>query len=182
MRIENDHRQIVVRPASEADCGEIGQLALQLLRHERSLYPQMGEPTPWAGSPAEIRKQMNQPGTRFFIARDGASIAGYIKVMIHGQSRQSAWRRAFDLVMRRPRPNVAAVGGVIAGIFVRETARRSGVGRLLLKHAEDWLRTQGMTSFNIQVLCANRAALRFWEQEGYAPLVIGLQKMEEGER
>ncbi len=179
-KAENGH-EVTIRVADEADGEAIGILAVQLLQHEHSLYPEMGQPTPWAGSAAEIRKQLDQPGTRFFIASRGGTVVGYVKVVVHGKgtggNHWRRWlRRAFDLVTGRPRPNVQTVGGLIPGIFVSPAERGAGVGRRLLEAAEAWLCAEGMTSFNIHVLQNNTTALRFWEEQGYEPVMIGMRK------
>ena len=78
--------------------------------------------------------------------------------------------------LRRPRPNVEAAGGYIAGAFVRQDARRANAGRMLVAAAEDWLRTQGITNSELHVLYFNEGARRFWEEIGYEPLTLGMRK------
>lgn len=155
----------------------------------------MGELTRWAANPGELRKQMRRPNTRFFVAErivaEGPEIAGYIKVVIHGRHSVSGERGAtgwlidviertargvFNLIFRRPRPNVEGAVGYIAGIFVRHEARRANVGRALAAAAEDWLRSQGVKISDLHVLSANEAAWRFWEEAGYKPLTMGMRK------
>lgn len=180
-----------VRPATMGDASAIATLAHGLLMHEQSLNDTMGELTPWAAEAIEIEKQMQQPNTRFFVAENWGEIIGYIKVQTHGLSpsrRQiglSRWlldrieraaRAVFQFVWRRPRPNVEAVGGYIAGVFVRLESRRSNVGRLLVEAAEEWLRAQGIETAELHVLCANEEAVRFWIDTGYEPLALGMRK------
>lgn len=151
----------------------------------------MGDLTPWAASAEEIRKQLLRPGARFFVAEKDGKIVGYIKVVVHGRrltreeigirrwlldSIERLARRIFNLLLRRPRQNVEAVGGYIAGAFVSSEARRARVGRLLVSAAEDWLRSQGIPTSELHVLFANQSARRFWEEIGYEPLAMGMRK------
>jgi ribosomal protein S18 acetylase RimI-like enzyme len=85
-------------------------------------------------------------------------------------------RRAFNFVLQRPRPNVAMVGGYIAGIYVRSDARRTNVGRALVAAAEAWLQAQGAPAGELHVLYNNEAARLFWQELGYEPLTLGMRK------
>lgn len=180
-----------VRPASRADAQAIASLAHQLLIYENSLDRSMGELTSWASSPAEILKQMRQPGLRFFVAERDGEIIGYIKVMVVGVrlSRteigfrrwavaiiDQAARDIFNLILRRPRKNVEQFGGYIAGLYIHPGARRSGAGAQLVDTVETWLRKQGIPTCDLHVLFANESARRFWEARGYLPLAVGLRK------
>ncbi len=186
-----DQNQIIVRAATGADAAGLSSLAHQLLLHERTLNEGMGELTRWAATAEESRKQMLRPDTRFFVAENDGEIIGYIKVVIHGHQLtreeigparwliaviERASRDVFNFIFRRPRPNVEAVGGYIAGLFVRPEDRRTSVGRLLLAAAEDWLRAQAVKTSELHVLHANEAACRFWEDAGYKPLTMGMRK------
>ena len=183
-----------VRAATIEDARWLATLARQLLEYERSLNQQAGELTPWAASEDELRKQMRRPGTRFFVAEEAersGEIIGYIKAVIYGlppdrretglrrwllaQAERGA-RRAFNFVMRRPRPNVRVTGGYIAGAFVRPDVRRTGVGQALVNAAEEWFRSHGIVTCELHVLHANTSARHFWEESGYEPLAMGMRK------
>lgn len=182
---------LTVRLARLEDAEALAALARELLVYERHFNPQLGPLTPWAASPAEVRKQMRLPNTHFFVAENAGEMLGYLKAValgLAGTRRTLGWRgwlkekcinlarRAFDLVLRRPRPNVEQTGGYIAGIFVKPTARRGHVGRALVAAAEAWLRAQGLTTGELQVLCANTTALQFWESLGYEPIALNMRK------
>jgi GNAT superfamily N-acetyltransferase len=168
---------VKIRASTPEDCPGISRLARELIRWEHSVNREIGEPTPWAGSEAEIRKQMGQPGTRFIIAERTDVIIGYAKVVVHGgDGRRRLWRRIIDRVTRRPRANFTSSGGLISGIFVTATERGAGVGRALCRAAEEWLRSQGMSRVYIHVLQKNELALQFWNENGYSPVTIVLDK------
>ena len=173
--------QWVVREAGADDCERIGELALQLIRLEYSLNAGTGEPTPWAGSAAEIRKQMAQPTTKFLIAERNGEMAGYARIDLYGVDRDEGGlrrmaRRLFERLSRRPRANHYSSGGVISGILVTPPERRTGAGQLLVEAAEEWLRHRGVTRVYVHVLRNNLPALRFWERTGYESATIVLSK------
>jgi ribosomal protein S18 acetylase RimI-like enzyme len=187
----NLNHSLIVRPAHLADAEVLAMLARALLEHEQQLNTQMGALTPWAASPAELRKQIGLPNTHFFVAENVGEVVGYLKVVAVGLTgdRQDlglpGWlkekciklaRQAFDLVLRRPRPNVEQTGGYISGIFVKPATRRAHVGRALVVAAEAWLRAQGLATGELQVLCANTAARQFWESLGYEPIALSMRK------
>ena len=89
---------------------------------------------------------------------------------------EQAARAAINWLLRRPRPNVEATGGYIAGAFVHPDARRLKIGRMLVAAAEEWLRVQGVTSAELHVLHVNEGAKQFWEEVGYEPLTLGMRK------
>jgi [ribosomal protein S18]-alanine N-acetyltransferase len=57
--------------------------------------------------------------------------------------------------------------GHIITIDVGPRARRSGVGSLLLKGAEDRLRTEGSRAIGLETAVDNMAALSFYKRHGY---------------
>jgi GNAT superfamily N-acetyltransferase len=180
-----------IRPAGISDAESLATLAHELLLFEKSLNDAMGEVMPWAASPDELRKQLLRPNTRFFVAERFGIVIGYIKVQVHGFDpgpgelgvtrwllalAERAARAIFNFALRRPRPNVEAAGGYIAGAFVRPDERRTNIGRMLVAAAEDWLRSRGMSDCELHVLHANKEARQFWEDAGYEPLMMGLRK------
>lgn len=182
---------LLIRVARATDAGALAALSRQLLLYEKSLNNTMGELTVWASSEAEIRKQLLRPNNRFFIAEKDGEVIAYVKVMVHGRQfdreelglvrwlvdrMEVALREAVNFLLRRPRPNVEAIGGYIAGAFVRQDVRRAKVGQKLLAVAEDWLRVQGITSAELHVLFVNEEARAFWEEVGYEPLTLGMRK------
>ncbi len=196
-----DQNLPLIRAARADDAEALASLSRQLLEYEKSLNETMGELTVWAASADEVRKQIRRPGNQFFIAEKAGAekagaewtgnIVGYIKVVVHGQQltqdelglarwlmdrvEQTA-RMAINLLLRRPRPNVDAAGGYIAGAYIHPDARRLKIGRMLVTAAEGWLRAQGIASAELHVLHVNETARKFWEEMGYEPLTLGMMK------
>jgi GNAT superfamily N-acetyltransferase len=59
--------------------------------------------------------------------------------------------------------------GHIWDIVVRPEARGRGVGRTLIAAAEQWARDRGYWLLTLNVFVENRAALRLYEELGFAP-------------
>lgn len=187
----NADNNLLIRAAQTTDAEALAALSRQLLLYEKSLNETMGELTAWASTEAEIRKQLLRPNHQFFVAEKRGEVVGYIKVIVAGQqlareelgmSRwmidrvETAARNVVNFLLRRPRPNVEAIGGYIAGAFVRQDVRRAKVGQKLLAAAEDWLRAQGIASTELHVLFINEDARAFWQEAGYEPLTLGMRK------
>jgi GNAT superfamily N-acetyltransferase len=187
----NKHNQTLVRAARVGDAAQIASLAQELLTFEKSLNDTMGELTSRAANTDEIHQQLFQSNTKFFIAEKEGEVIGYIKVLIHGRRLARSeigalrWlmdltertvRKTFDSILRRHHPNIEAVGGYIAGAFVRPEARQANTGRLLVNAAEEWLRGHAIDTCELHVLYANEGARRFWEEIGYTPVTMGMKK------
>jgi RimJ/RimL family protein N-acetyltransferase len=77
----------------------------------------------------------------------------------------------FVLVRIRQRPGIPIIVpgayGVIEDIVVAPEARRSGLGRELIKKAEGWAAGRGVGLVELTVWEFNRGAIRFYESLGY---------------
>ncbi|NOT58655.1 MAG: hypothetical protein HOP19_00345, partial [Acidobacteria bacterium] len=74
-----------VRAAQPADAAALAQLARALLEHEHALNAAY-ELHPWAAHADELHKQLRLPDTRFFVAEQGETLVGYLKVVLHGHT------------------------------------------------------------------------------------------------
>ena len=59
--------------------------------------------------------------------------------------------------------------GYVAILAVAGEAEGRGVGRALLKTAEDWGRANGLTKLTLAVFTDNRHAKEFYERQGWRP-------------
>lgn len=187
----DDNAFLLIRAARTEDAESLAALSRQLLLYEKSLNETMADLTGWAASVEEVRKQLLRPNNRFFVAEKRGAVIGYIKIIVQGRklSREElgllrwlldrieqAARNAVNRVLRRPRPNVYAIGGYIAGMFVLPAERRAKIGYQLLSAAESWLLAQSIPLTELHVLYINEAARQFWEAAGYQPLTLGMRK------
>jgi ribosomal protein S18 acetylase RimI-like enzyme len=70
-------------------------------------------------------------------------------------------------LLRRPGPFAERVRGSIDWLFVREDARRAGVGRSLVEAGLAWMRERGAARVELEVAIRNEAALAFWQALGF---------------
>ncbi|NWJ48737.1 MAG: GNAT family N-acetyltransferase [Chloroflexi bacterium] len=66
--------------------------------------------------------------------------------------------------------------GYIEQLIVTEQARQQGAGAMLLEACYDWLKSRRIHSATLKVYGTNRAALRFYEREGFSHLRYELIK------
>lgn len=64
----------------------------------------------------------------------------------------------------------AASIGYINELYVTPAARRQALSRRLADFCEDWLRGQGVSTVQVQVLTGNGAAHAMWQARGMAPV------------
>ncbi len=61
-------------------------------------------------------------------------------------------------------------------LVVLEEARGFGAGRALMESAESYARDQGASRVRLHVLAENEGALRLYENDGYRPYELLLEK------
>src|SRR5690606_8400091 len=66
--------------------------------------------------------------------------------------------------------------GHISVIAVTKAAEGRGVGKTLMKHAENWARGLGYDHLTLSVFPANQRALALYERHGYAVDLISMRK------
>jgi ribosomal protein S18 acetylase RimI-like enzyme len=58
--------------------------------------------------------------------------------------------------------------GWLYSVAVRRDAKRAGIGRALIRHAEEALQALGCAKVNLQVRATNAEVVQFYERLGYA--------------
>jgi diamine N-acetyltransferase len=66
--------------------------------------------------------------------------------------------------------------GVIDTLMVRSGYKHQGLGRLLVKRAEDWSKAKGVSSVVLSVYEFNQSAITFYEKAGYQTLSRRMSK------
>jgi GNAT superfamily N-acetyltransferase len=79
-------------------------------------------------------------------------------------------------VDRAPPIHREAVRAEIGELFVREEARRAGVGRALVEAALDWVRGRGVDSVIVRVYEGNASGRKFWRSLGFGALMDVLER------
>lgn len=57
--------------------------------------------------------------------------------------------------------------GFISNIYIEDSARKKGVGALLVRRLEAWFAGKKVHSVELDVLLSNPAGMAFWESMGY---------------
>lgn len=99
---------------------------------------------PWNRAERAIPEKLGFQPELLFVAVDGARVIGSAMAGYDGHR------------------------GWLYSVAVGREARRSGVGKALVRHAEIALIALGCTKVNLQVRVTNDAVVRFYERLGYA--------------
>ena len=93
-----------------------------------------------------------------FVAVVNDRMVGYITVFVRPQARFYRVKQV----------------GAISGLMVHRDHRRAGIARQLLDAARVFFQERGVQYFTVYTAVANRAAVRFYEKHGLAPLHVTL--------
>jgi len=69
--------------------------------------------------------------------------------------------------------------GYISQLYVNPIHRKTSVGRLLVKSAEEWFKSKNVHSFELSVHATNSNGIRFWKKMGFADELIQMRKFPE---
>ena len=104
-----------------------------------------------------IQEMMRSRDARVLVAEtvERSPICGYLVVELQ----------------ERPPMAMPGVYGFLSDIYVLESARRQGVGRLLFAEAQRWLTVRKAVAIELYVAEANPAAAAFWQALGFDPFL-----------
>ena len=71
----------------------------------------------------------------------------------------------------RPRPRA-----VVEDCWVEPEHRRQGLARRLFDELERWMRAEGISRVELNVVAANEGAVALWQDLGFEPFRLVLQK------
>jgi GNAT superfamily N-acetyltransferase len=129
--------QPVVRRATSADAEPVARLCGQL-----------GYAASAAQAAERLRTIDSHPGHAVLVAESAGTVVAWIDLHIEH--------------------SIAAGKTVqVAGLVVDENHRGSGVGRLLMRHAEEWARSKGCSSVRLRSNIIRAQAHEFYEKLGY---------------
>jgi GNAT superfamily N-acetyltransferase len=144
MPSEISQSAILVRPIQTGDAEVAADLALQL-GYSRSAEA-IG---------AWIQSMRDRAGQATFVASLDNHVVAWIEVSVqqHLQSEPYA---------------------LITGLVVRDGLRGRGIGRLLLRHAEQWAWDHGVQTVRVTSRSTREDAHRFYRQDGYKDTKLSL--------
>ena len=119
-------------------------------------------------SRAELKVYMRRRGSFTLVAADAAPSAPAAAVRESGEGEKHSPPIISGAVAGFLVAEVDRGSGHVITIDVTAAARRSGVGSLLLRAAEDRLRAAGCRSVELETAVDNVSALSFYKRHGYS--------------
>ena len=154
--------QPIYRRATLADLGRISEIGQLLNALHHSAWPEIFAP---ASSPqrdeAHWRQSLETASAAAFVAERANEVLGFITINVVDE------QHTLLQPVRYARIN---------SVCVVEAARGQGIGRGLMRHAEQWANGQGATDIRLTVWTFNAAALGLYEELGYAPRSLSMGK------
>jgi GNAT superfamily N-acetyltransferase len=152
-----------VRRAGPRDAERVTRLWLALGEHQAPFDPafaQRRDEAAWDAARGVIDRLLADPDAALFLAeREGAPVALCIV------------RAA-----RAPAVAVERERAEISDLFVEASARRQGLGRVLVDHAMGWVRERDIPRVTVRVANANPEGQAFWRALGFGELVDVLSR------
>lgn len=150
-----------MRPASHRDLDRVTELWMALGEHHAALEPAFSL-GPGAGAHARriLAAKLADPDTAILVHDAAGALAGLCIVRVD----------------RAPEIQVERCRGEITDLYVRESARRRGIGRALAEAGIAWTRERGATRVEVRVAAANPTASAFWRASGFGAFVDVLHR------
>jgi ribosomal protein S18 acetylase RimI-like enzyme len=157
------NRSIDVRPAVVAEYERLSVLwkAVEYLHHQ-ALPHMFRKPDERWPTRAVIESLIGDPDSAIIVAENNDEIAGFVALKVYGVEQTPRWRgRRFVM---------------IENMAIDPLYRRRGIGRALLKAAEDWATQRGIADLQLFVWEFNDAAARFYESEVFVTTHRGMAR------
>jgi len=117
------------------------------------------EPEPFVNF---IQRRLKDETMYLILAWDGELAVGY--------------GLAFDVESDPAKPEWTRTG-YISQFLITNNRRKQGVGKLLMKHIDEWFESRGITRVLLNVDIDNDIGLRFWECHGFEPIAIRMKRI-----
>ncbi len=154
--------KIEIAKAVSSDEREITRLSYQVGKVHDDALPDYFCPTSEAEHLEVIQKMMKDAKAIVLKAVYDGKVCGFACLYL-----QDTPRKGF----------VHSKIGYIYNFGVDEAYQRRGIGAILLKKAEDYLREKGAETVELNVFLFNQRALAFYKKYGYQALDVNLQKI-----
>ena len=147
----------------DEDLDQIRECVVELQDYERRLDSRMppGEEIADAYI-AEMLRKVDATGGQILVATSGTVLAGYATVLLKVASE--------DL------DDGDLVYSLINDLYVSERFRGQGIGKAIVKAAENFVRDAGGRWLRLSVLAGNTNARRLYEALGFAELYVDFEK------
>ncbi len=107
-----------------------------------------------------MKRKLAKENAFLFVAEYDGKIVGYIFGWIERRSK-NYWK--------------TSKYGYICDLFVKEEYRKKGIGKALLKEAEEWFKKRGISKIFLEVYFDNPAR-EYYMRQGYSPIDIKMIK------
>ncbi len=150
--------EVLLRPPESRELDRLSELWLALLAHHSDAGPRFA-PAPGAAAQcrSELARRLSQPDTFFQVAALPGPGSGPVPLAGFCLAR----------ILRRPPLFRETQRGEIESLFVADSARRRGVGTLLVEGALAWMRERGIARVELAVDASNPSGRAFWERLGF---------------
>jgi ribosomal protein S18 acetylase RimI-like enzyme len=150
--------EFIIRKASGRDAGELVKLRLALQSHLEECDPQVWRLSEMglAAARPEIESRLKSSNCFFAVA-------------------QTAGGETIGMVMAEIVTNIYLepdIFGHIHWLYVKESARRMGLGRSLVRAATGFFREKGASEITVGFVFRNIEAAGFWDALGFRPNVL----------
>jgi ribosomal protein S18 acetylase RimI-like enzyme len=146
----------VIRPADARDVQAMAALLGELYASDASAVPAIFAVASDADRLEYISTKLSEQNERFFVATSQGEVVGML---------------SFEEVRREQRLGRQPDHHVMINLLVvKDSRRREGVGRRLMRHARDWAKAQGFETLRVHVWEFNEPARRLYESQGYMTL------------
>jgi ribosomal protein S18 acetylase RimI-like enzyme len=149
-----------VRPAARRELDRVAALWTLLLAHHAGTPSLAPAPRPEAAVRAHLDALVASGDGALLVAERDGALAGFAALR----------------VLRRPPLFAETERGEIEALYVREEARRRGVGRALAEASLAWLAARGLRRAAIAVAADNAAGQAFWRALGFADAMDVLER------
>jgi GNAT superfamily N-acetyltransferase len=150
-----------VRAAERRDLDRVAALWMALTDYHAVLDPLFALRQ---GAGSEVRRiveaQLRDPDSAIFVHEHTSALSGLCIVRVD----------------RAPPIHAEACRGEITDLFVREAARRRGVGRALLEAGAGWARGRGADRLEVRVYSRNPEGQAFWRASGFGDFMDVLHR------
>jgi ribosomal protein S18 acetylase RimI-like enzyme len=163
-RRESQETGVVVRRATRADLGRIGELGALLVEAHHAFdslrfLPATGRTK--QGYAGFLNSQLDEPTAAVLVAEQSSRVLGYAYAVVED---------SYDyMALRGP-------AGILHDIIVDPAARGRGVGRLLLDAALQFLQAQGAPRVVLSTAERNEAAQRLFARAGFRRTMIEMTR------
>ncbi len=153
---------IIIRPATVADVGTIAELWVELIDMHAALDSDFtrGDNAAYNYGQIILQHIVSKKDSIVLVAEKEGQLIGYA-LAIHGRS--------------QPLFKITHYGEII-DFMVTSAHRRSGVGRLLYAHLNNWFKERNIVYVELRASIFNEESNPFWRRMGFTPTMYLMNK------